>query len=42
LAFIFFVFAVALGLDAIKSAAWGAICGMGVIGYFVVEVIFKH
>jgi hypothetical protein len=30
-AFVFFVFAVALGRNAVKAAAWGAILGMGLI-----------
>jgi hypothetical protein len=30
-AFIFFVFAVALGLDPLKAAAWGAISGMALL-----------
>ena len=30
-AFVFFVFAVALGHNAVKAAAWGAILGMALI-----------
>jgi hypothetical protein len=38
-AFVFFVFAVALGRDPVKAAAWGAILGMAAIVLFVVMII---
>jgi hypothetical protein len=34
-AFVFFVFAVALGRNPAKAAAWGAILGMAVIALMV-------
>ena len=38
-AFVFFVFAVALGRDPMKAAAWGAILGMAAIALVVAMVI---
>ena len=37
-AFVFFVFALALGLNPVKSAAWGAILGMAALVCFALQV----
>lgn len=38
-AFVFFVFAVALGRDPLRAAAWGAILGMAMIALTVAMMI---
>jgi hypothetical protein len=41
-AFLFFVFAVALGRDPIRAAAWGAILGMAVIACLFAMMVSHH